>query len=432
MDDLSCGYSYEFVDPNVPDEFTCLICTMVAREAHQSGCCGRIFCLGCLETLKNKSRHFSCPNCRSDLHRNYFADKNTMRKIRQFSVYCPNKDRGCCWTGELQSVHGHMCNCPKERVSCPNDCSVEVERCGLTEHLNSECVRRFVECEHCGIVAEYRVITGGHAQLCSAAPTLCPNEGCVEKLKQAYVEGHLRVCPKGIVGCKYSNICEKKIAREDEQKHYHEEMEWHLERSYEELQKLKNKCDGFSKEIRELNTTLSIVTMNNRDSTLKVLDSVSSLSTEFKQSQTRCEDPIKFKVKDFNITGEKKSFDFYFCKGGHKFRFTVHPNGIGHALGSYISLTLEVIDGEYDDILDERFSGGVTVDLLNQCADDEHCEGTFQFTHKKFGVRKCTTIYRFCDHDDLYCGGYPNYYENGNLYFKLECYGYDAEKSWLV
>ena len=73
------GYDYEFVDP-VPDDYTCPICTLVQRDAHQVTCCGKIYCKTCLEQLKKKANKFECPNCRSSLAGDYkfFPDKNTI------------------------------------------------------------------------------------------------------------------------------------------------------------------------------------------------------------------------------------------------------------------------------------------------------------------------------------------------------------------
>ena len=63
----SGGYDYEFVDTNLPDEFQCLICTLVPRDVHQASCCGKMFCKSCLDELKRKSTNYTCPQCRKNL-----------------------------------------------------------------------------------------------------------------------------------------------------------------------------------------------------------------------------------------------------------------------------------------------------------------------------------------------------------------------------
>ena len=66
------GYDYVFTNPDIPDEFVCTICIMVAREAQQSSCCGKIYCRSCLKQLEETSHRFSCPNCRADLCNSFF------------------------------------------------------------------------------------------------------------------------------------------------------------------------------------------------------------------------------------------------------------------------------------------------------------------------------------------------------------------------
>ena len=61
-DDLSLtsgGYDCDFVN-DVTASLQCLICTLPARDPQQVSCCGKIFCLSCLDILK-KSKSNSCP-----------------------------------------------------------------------------------------------------------------------------------------------------------------------------------------------------------------------------------------------------------------------------------------------------------------------------------------------------------------------------------
>ena len=48
-DSIQGGYDYEFVGDTPSSAYTCLICTLVAREAQQASCCGKIFCKQCLK-----------------------------------------------------------------------------------------------------------------------------------------------------------------------------------------------------------------------------------------------------------------------------------------------------------------------------------------------------------------------------------------------
>ena len=76
-DDLSLtsgGYDCDFVN-DVPASLQCLICTLPARDPQQVSCCGKIFCLSCLDILK-KSKSNSCPNCRNQSWTS-FSDKKS-------------------------------------------------------------------------------------------------------------------------------------------------------------------------------------------------------------------------------------------------------------------------------------------------------------------------------------------------------------------
>ena len=169
---------------------------------------------------------------------------------------------------------------------------------------------------------------------------------------------------------------------------------------------------------------MSLNEKENCEITQQCVSVVSSLSTKLDRHTVRHGDPIVFKMENFSVFGKTKTYDFYFYRGGHKFRFHVHPNGIGHAKGSYMSLALEIIDGEYDDILIESFTDSVSVKLLNQKYDNDHYSHTFKFTR----IQKHTAIYRFCAHDEL-----EDYVKNGKVYFKLECSVNDkADKSVLA
>jgi len=72
----SGGYDCDFVK-DVPASLQCLICTLPAREPQQVSCCGKIFCLSCLDILK-KSKNKSCPNCRNQSWTSFFDKKSEL------------------------------------------------------------------------------------------------------------------------------------------------------------------------------------------------------------------------------------------------------------------------------------------------------------------------------------------------------------------
>ena len=62
-------YDYKFItEPD--DALKCLICLSVAKDPHQHGKCGRLFCKECID--KNGEGK-PCPYCRME-HPQYFED----------------------------------------------------------------------------------------------------------------------------------------------------------------------------------------------------------------------------------------------------------------------------------------------------------------------------------------------------------------------
>lgn len=147
------SYDYVFL-AEVPDEYTCPICSNPMKEPVQTKC-GHRFCRLCLE--KSMERMQECPIDRGDLDADtptdIFPDKASERKILDFEVKCPNEIDGCQWTGELRNVEAHEASCDFVKVKCGNvNCSAIVLRWDLQHHKSELCPRRTVSCIYCGAV----------------------------------------------------------------------------------------------------------------------------------------------------------------------------------------------------------------------------------------------------------------------------------------
>ena len=87
------GYDYQLVNGTPPDGYICLLCHLLARDAHQANCCGRIFCRNCLESRRNRSSEYTCPNCHSPLDGKYFKDKEQIVTYVIFKSTVPTRKR---------------------------------------------------------------------------------------------------------------------------------------------------------------------------------------------------------------------------------------------------------------------------------------------------------------------------------------------------
>ena len=206
------GYEHCFVDPP-PDELTCMICHHVAREVHQVECCGKVFCKACITEVNE--RIGSCPNCRKASPK-IFNDLRGTREIKRLKVACKNEDKGCDWSGALETYEAHKEECGWKEVECPNDgCSEKIFRCFVEEHLSVSCPRRKEKCAVCLEMVVHEDMSS-HPDSCLKLEVECSNLSCSVKLFRGELEAHQNVCPKQKILCPYSGVgCNAEILRED-------------------------------------------------------------------------------------------------------------------------------------------------------------------------------------------------------------------------
>ena len=334
-DNYEGGHDYEFVIGPPSDEYTCLICTLVVRNAQQASCCGKLFCRQCLENSVRVNDN--CPNCREDLNGKYFPDRRAIRVINQLKVYCKNKDKGCTWEGEVRHAKNHCDRCPYRHVQCPNQCNEAVRSMDLPKHLETQCPKREVRCRHCKQIGDYAYISMDHLEDCPDLQIECPNEGCRVKQKRKNMEIHRQLCPKETVSCEYANFgCNHVCPREDITDHNQTQMQIHLQLATSEL--------------RTVRTLL--------------------------ESRTGAPKGHVFKMTNFSKLKEKGekwcSPPFYAFPGGYKMCLRVHPGGNGDGKGTHISAFLYLMAGENDEILEWPMRGIFSIELLNQIQDGNH------------------------------------------------------------
>ena len=215
-DEILGGYDYDFVDSPMESSL-CKICCYPSREAQLSLCCGHTFCKSCLDSTKmSKFTSKSCPMCCSAEFTSVH-NKQVDRFVRNLQVFCSNKENGCEWQGEVNKIKEHLRSCSFEEISCPNDCSVLVQRQNLTEHVDNECLRRKVDCQYCHITEEYHFIVGEHKEQCPRLPLPCPNKCGIIDIPREQINQHRKICPLEEVEC--INNCGKSLMRQDLRNH---------------------------------------------------------------------------------------------------------------------------------------------------------------------------------------------------------------------
>ena len=397
-DDENGGYDYAFVDPGPSDDQVCLICHLVARKACQANCCGKIFCKGCLEKLRQHSDEFKCPICRKKLGKRYFKDTKTERDILHLQIYCTNKNEGCSWQGNLKDVDTHIKACCNQKVTC-DKCDDVIQRHQLEIHNSDECLQRDYKCPHCDADGIYILTTTSHLEECPDLVLICPNEGCEDEIKRREMGSHHQKCPKRVIKCPYHDIgCETEMKREMMDEHMETNTQAHLQNAV--------------KKIRE---------------------------------QRKCPVVIKFSEFSKHKRDEDQwlSSGFYTSAGGYKLRLNVDANGYGSGKGTHVSCFINLMPGEYDDTLDWPFQGKVTVELLNQLEDKNHYKIAIPFNDKtpdEYKNRKEKEDSaelgqsQFIPHTNLGHNSSTNtqYLMNDTLYFRVSVNVHSKTKPWLA
>ena len=151
------GYPVNFVEPP-PEQIDlpvdCPICFDVLYQPKMVSCCKHSFCTHCIGRIESDKK--PCPLCgqKFDLTDNI----QLIRILNSLKVYCPHRERGCEWKGELGDLQSHFnkdpksnklfIGCPFQKIQCGLCQSHSCERRLMTDHVLTQCPNRDVECEY--------------------------------------------------------------------------------------------------------------------------------------------------------------------------------------------------------------------------------------------------------------------------------------------
>ena len=137
-----------------------------------------------------------------------------------------------------------------------------------------------------------------------------------------------------------------------------------------------------------------------------------------------------------NFSQHKKDGDrwystpFYSGPQGYKMRLIVHANGFGDGAGTHVTVSVQIIPGEYDDTLTWPYTGTVTFEIINWKDDRDHVKYTIGFSRKRdiaggYGKKptggnnnKAYGPHQALPHDELY-GSNSQYVNNDILYIRV-------------
>ena len=245
------GYQCEFVG-GVSEDFLCGLCNYVARQPHVTSCCGETICKVCITPVQEDKK--PCPSCKTMGFTTWLNIKYE-RRILALEVHCTLKDRGCKWTGKLESLEAHFDiitgDCKYVDVQCTNKCDFSVQKCNIPTHLANFCPKREFTCQYCNFKATYEVVTNDHWPQCSFCPVPCPNACEIPAIERGDLEAHILQ-----VECDFSHAgCDTKLPRQDLERHMEESTQKHLvlmsAKSLKFEQKLREQQDTLQLKLQE-------------------------------------------------------------------------------------------------------------------------------------------------------------------------------------
>ena len=399
----SLGYQCEFIDP-VPEDFYCKSCNLVARKFTITCCCGETYCHACIADTPEQGK--PCPACGE---KDFTLTKQVkyQKRIKGLKVRCSMKERGCDWSGTLEQLDTHLDpdqdNCQYVDTKCPLNCQQTIPKNKVEQHVAQHCAKRPYVCQHCNFKATYEDVVDKHLQECKYVPLKCPNL-CGVTFERDFMEDHMKMCRLEDVGCEFSGVgCEDRFRREEQEDHTRQNSRNHLTltaslavetreqlqdqvaKYREREQNLKQKLEEQDQKLKELEQKLK-EQEKKQDQKLKEQDqkleeqkdSLTKLTKLLKWSEDKlsCLMTRTFKMENFSKKKENYFNNVWYGSAmythvyGYKFCIGVYANGIAAGLGKAMAVQLFSLPGEFDGQLKWPVKVNFTLELVNQCGND--------------------------------------------------------------
>ncbi|XP_065844226.1 TNF receptor-associated factor 6-like [Oscarella lobularis] len=377
------GFDAKFA--HLPNNLSCPICHVGIRDPLLTFC-GHRFCATCVEPLRTKKRSLTCPICREELRPDQvYPDNAIKRDVLDLEVACHLDEMGCKWRGELRELKNHETKCEFVIVPCAQ-CSANVMRQHINEHLQKTCSRRKVSCRHCLKLILFQNLKE-HLQDCPLCPLFCP-QGCRKRLVRRQIRQHVAengTCPNTYVACPLS-ACDFKGKRKDVLRHKSERVEYHLDLSLIEVKRLKDdvrKSESETAELKREIASLKGEMRNSKGETTDLKHEIAHLKSEIadmKKQISKSESPFVYlwRVTDWasHFEKAKSHSDYsvachpvYISTPGHRVKPKIYPN---NEMSGYVGIFLFIAKGHYDDFIEWPFNTDYSFTVIDQQRNGEN------------------------------------------------------------
>ncbi len=372
------GPSYEFVG-KIPEELICRLCSKVLHDPRQVVCCGAHYCQSCIE--KQINQNYTCPSCKTASF-NHFRDVHFEQRVNNLKIYCPHHKKGCKWMGEMNGVRSHLTGnpgCGHALSPCPNKCGNSLPRKDIRDHLTKQCEYRKVRCQYCSHEDTFHAVTNDHYKVCVNYPMKCPYNCGAKGIRRADLPKHETGCPLRPVECPFSKAgCKAKPHQKDLGEHLATNSPSHIEMMSKALDTLQTRVHKAeteaSKKTQELEKISKqeessrritgkklLAIAGNADELLKSCTESQRFSVQSIRSLTdesyhlrNIDQPMIFRMinySEFLRTGKIWYSAPFYVADGYKMCLSVNAKGSGIGTGMFISISLCLMQGEFDDEL---------------------------------------------------------------------------------
>ena len=421
------GYDCELVDvPPTHMQTECSVCLQILKEPCLISCCGHKFCRECIGRVQRDGK--GCPLCNAPEF-SFMREHALERTLKELNVFCSHKTEGCEWKGKLTELDKHvnrlyshenqLRGCQFTEIECAYQCGEWFQRCHITTHQTDQCNKRAYSCDYCGDYSStFEDVTSSHYPQCSKYPVACPNDCSVYKFERQSIEQHLQdECLLAVVNCPFRYAgCEVVLPRKDMPEHTQNTLvhlmvlgsfTQKLARENQELRlhakEAEKKHNFLRDKVSKLSSTCYASHHFIQHNKMQGCECESFSVTEYGDSSNSVSElelrngyfpvfPFVFTLKNFlgfkNMIGKvcEYSPEFYSHSRGYKMRVVVHRNQYSRALSfdPFCSIYVEIMQGPFDEMLKWPFKGSVTIRILNQLNDCNHCEKTICFNDNAY------------------------------------------------
>ena len=312
---------------------------------------------------------------------------------------CPQRAYSCNYCNDHHSTYeyvttNHWPVCPFRPAPCPNKCGAHPEQRHLEAHLKKDCPLEITDCAFSFAGCTERMARKDiptHVTKSLATHVILQATSHQKQLSTINeLEEQLKETKAKVSDLEKTN---EVLKNELEQEYKSELLTVHEKLKMECDQQLETHATKFTSEVVSIRQEMKKESDRQLETHKLMVKSNVKLKTElvatYKREVISLHNhtglvPVTITVSDFDhkmrLATNWSSYPFYTHSQGYKMILQVFTNGYIDAENSYVTVGLCLMQGEFDDYLKWPLQADITIQLLNQEDDKEHCEDVVRFT----------------------------------------------------